>query len=271
MARMIALTCEALARPVYAAAATSPHTVTPRFFRQGLHNTPKLLRHTLQDEIDAIEPGACDAILLAYGLCGTATAALVARHTPLVLPRAHDCITLYLGSRDRYQEEFDRHPGTYWYSVDYMERQEPGAAMGLGAAGIGEEEAQYDTWVARWGAETADLLREEMRRWAKHYTRAAFIDTGLGGDEAYAARAEEKAAAEGWVYERLQGNRRLITMLLHGQWPEDEFLLVPPGMAVRQSSDALIVEAVDAAQMAAEQAAAATAASSTPRRRRRTE
>ncbi|MBK8050202.1 MAG: hypothetical protein IPK16_25730 [Anaerolineales bacterium] len=54
MARYLALTCEALARSVYAAAATSPHTVTIELFRQGLHNTPKLLRHTLQDQIDAV-------------------------------------------------------------------------------------------------------------------------------------------------------------------------------------------------------------------------
>ena len=67
-------------------------------------------------------------------MCGTATVGLTARHAPLVLPRAHDCITLYLGSRQRYNEEFMRHPGTYWYSVDYMERQEPGASRGAGSS-----------------------------------------------------------------------------------------------------------------------------------------
>ena len=41
MARYLALTCEALARPVYAAAAVSPHTVNVRLFKQGLHNRPK--------------------------------------------------------------------------------------------------------------------------------------------------------------------------------------------------------------------------------------
>ena len=35
---------------------------------------------------------------------------LIARHTPIVMPRAHDCITLYLGSRERYQAQFERHP-----------------------------------------------------------------------------------------------------------------------------------------------------------------
>lgn len=40
----------------------------------------------------------------------------------LVIPRAHDCITLYLGSRQRYLEQFNARPGTYWYSLDYLER-----------------------------------------------------------------------------------------------------------------------------------------------------
>ena len=68
MARYIALTCEALARPVYAAAATSPHTVSVRLLKQGLHNRPKSLRRTLQEEIEAITADQCDAVLLAYGI-----------------------------------------------------------------------------------------------------------------------------------------------------------------------------------------------------------
>ena len=244
MARFIALTCEALARSVYAAAATSPHTITTRFFRQGLHNTPKKLRHTLQDEIDAIQPGECDAILLAYGLCGASTATLTARHTPLVIPRAHDCITLYLGSRQRYQAEFERHPGTYWYSTDYMERQEPGTAVTLGAGNISADDTQYEAWVAKYGEETAAALRDEMSRWMSHYSRAAFIDTGLGDMDKFEQVARAKAAAEGWVFERLPGDRRLLTQLVHGEWAEAEFLVVPPGHAIRQTNGEDVMAAV---------------------------
>ena len=241
MARYLALTCEALARPVYAAAATSPHTVTVQFYRQGLHNTPKKLRHTLQDDIDAVQPGEYDAILLAYGLCGTATADLVARHTPIIMPKAHDCITLYLGSRDRYNAEFERHPGTYWYSVDYMERQETGSSSGLGS-GMLDDAEEYESWVEKWGQETADALREEIRGWTKHYTRAAFIDTGLGDGGAYEHHAQEKAAAEGWTFEHIPGDRRLVTMLVHGDWNNDEFLVVPSGHKIRQTGTETVVE-----------------------------
>ncbi|MFN8465380.1 MAG: DUF1638 domain-containing protein, partial [Caldilineaceae bacterium] len=244
MARYLALTCEALARPVYAAAAVSPHTVNVRLFKQGLHNRPKGLRVTLQDEIDAVPEGEWDAILLAYGMCGTATVGLASRHTPLVLPRAHDCITLYLGSRQRYNDEFMRHPGTYWYSVDYMERQEKGAAVALGAAGLADDEEQYEQYVQKYGQETADMLMEEIRSWSRHYTRATFIDLELNDGGIYAERAQEKAAKEGWVFERMQGDTRLMRMLMHGEWDPEEFLVVPPGKAIGQSYKDDIVKAV---------------------------
>jgi hypothetical protein len=245
MAHYVALTCEALARSIYALAAESPHTISIRLFEQGLHNRPKNLRVVLQEEIDAIEPETCDAILMVYGMCGTATVGLQARHTPLVIPRAHDCITLYLGSRQRYQEEFERHPGTYWYSVDYMERTDPDASVALGAAGIEEQEAQYDEYVRKFGKEMADMLVAEMRKWAQHYTRAAFIDTRLGDAARYRKMAEEKATKEGWVFEHLEGNRRLLKMLVEGNWAAEEFLLVPPGHVIRQQYNDLLVKAED--------------------------
>ncbi len=239
MARYLAITCEALARTIYAVAAATPHTITMQMLEQGLHNHPRNLRSILQQQIDAIPPKQYDSILLVYGMCGTATIGLIARHTPLVIPRAHDCITLYLGSHERYTEEFQKHPGTYWYSVDYMERTRDNT-VALGAVGLEEEEAQYEKYVAKWGKETADMLIEEMRQWAKHYTRAVFIDTGMGDAARYERMAQEKAQREGWIYERKQGNRRLLEMLVNGNWAEDEFLVVQPGYKIRQSGHGLI-------------------------------
>jgi len=244
MQHYIALTCEALARSIYALAATSPHTVNVRLYRQGLHNTPRLLRETLQEQIDAIQPGECDAILLAYGICGTSTVGLTARHTPLVIPRAHDCITLYLGSRRRYDEEFRAHPGTYWYSLDYLEHlSDDGQSVTLGAANLGVMDEVYQEYVEKYGQENADYLMEVMGEWGKHYDRAVFIDMGLGDGSAYEAMTREQAARRGWLFERKQGDHRLLRMLVGGDWPEDEFLVVPPGYTLRQSSDDGLVRA----------------------------
>ena len=49
--------------------------------------------------MDRTPEGVYDAILLGYGLCGNGLAGVTARHTRLVLPRAHDCIGILMGSR----------------------------------------------------------------------------------------------------------------------------------------------------------------------------
>src|SRR3989304_5298097 len=125
--RLAALTCEVLARSVYLCAARSPHVVDVRLNRRGLHDDPPNLRTILQAELDTIS-APYDAVVLAYGLCGGATAGLRAGSIPLVVPRAHDCITLFLGDRARYQADFVGNPGTYWYVQDYLERTDEGSA-----------------------------------------------------------------------------------------------------------------------------------------------
>jgi hypothetical protein len=245
MKHYIALTCEALTRSIYALSAESDNTITVRLFKQGLHNRPPNLRDVLQAQIDAIEPDECDAILLVYGICGMATVGLTARHTPLVIPRAHDCITLILGSRERYQTEFNAHPGTYWYTVDYMEHLEEGSSVALGAAGIEDEQKQYDEYVAKFGQETADMLIEEMRQWSRHYSRAAFVDMGLGNSTPFEQKAQDKAAAEGWIYERKNGSNRLLAQLIAGDWSEEDFLIVPPGQTITQVYDDRLVDAAN--------------------------
>jgi hypothetical protein len=242
MSHFIALTCSALARSVYAAAATADAAVSVRLFDQGLHNAPKNLRARLQAAIDAVQPGECDAILLVYGICGTATIGLTARHTALVLPRAHDCITLYLGSKERYQEEFDTYPGTYWYSQDYLERNPSSSAIALGAASIEVSEALYQSYVQKYGQDNADYLMEVMGEWGNHYDRAVFIDTGLTRGTSCEALAREQAQRRQWTFEHKAGDRRLVNRLLNGEWADDEFLFVRPHHHIMLSGNSGLIQ-----------------------------
>ena len=50
--RLLALTCEVLARSVYLCAARSPHVVDVQLNRRGLHDDPPNLRDILQAQID---------------------------------------------------------------------------------------------------------------------------------------------------------------------------------------------------------------------------
>src|SRR5690348_278494 len=96
--RVAVVLCGVLKDEFAALAASRPNIVHIEVLQQGLHNTPPLLKSTLQETIDRIEATnlAFDAIVLGYGLCSRGTEGVTTRRAKLVLPRAHDCITLLL-------------------------------------------------------------------------------------------------------------------------------------------------------------------------------
>jgi len=108
------IACEVLTREVCRYVADSPHTVDLEFTPRGAHDDSNRLRALIQSHIDEAESSArrYDAILLGYGLCGNSTLHLTARKTRLVIPRAHDCCTLFLGSREAFRQHFADVPST---------------------------------------------------------------------------------------------------------------------------------------------------------------
>lgn len=237
-----AICCEVLARLVYYAAALSPHVVDVELLGKGLHNEPDDLRSELQLRLDAVEEVKYDAILLGYGLCSNSIAGLVCAHTKLVVPRAHDCITLYLGSGERYSAEFRANPGTYWYSADYIERGSDGDYIPLGSDADQKEMSRvYQEYVEKYGRDNADYLMEVMGAWRQHYSRAAYIDTAEVALPDYSEQVRQLAAGRGWSFERLVGSLAIMRALLAGQWSEGRFLIVPPGYAIVPTNDERIL------------------------------
>ena len=242
--RLVALTCEVLARSVYLCAARSPHVVDVRLNQRGLHDDPPNLRTILQAQVDEVGPPH-DAVVLAYGLCGGATAGLRAGSLPLVVPRAHDCITLFLGSRDRYSAEFLGHPGTFWYVQDYLERTTDGSAFGgVGAGTEAATQATHEAYVAKYGEENAAYLMEALGEWRSHYDRAAYVDMGVA-PAAAASLAEDRARADaeqrGWAVEKLAGELILVRRLIDGDWGAEDFLVLSPGERLAMSYDERVI------------------------------
>jgi hypothetical protein len=246
--RYLCITCEALARPVYYCAAQSPHVIDVELLKRGLHNQPLNLKETLQKRIDEAESQKFDGILLVYGLCGQATAGLTARTVPIVIPRAHDCITLFLGSRARYQDQFENHPGTYWYSQDYIERDDgSGSSLSMGSGADIELESVYTDYIEKYGKENADYLMEVMGAWQQHYRRAVYIDLGIGNGSVVENEAKNAATRRGWAFERMAGDLVLIHKLLETDWLKQpnhsDFLVVLPNQQVTMTFDESIIKA----------------------------
>jgi hypothetical protein len=245
--RLYAIACDVVARPVYLCAARSPHVVDVRLFERGLHNEPRDLRSRLQEAIDEAPPPA-EAVVLGYGLCGGATAGIVARDKPIVLPRAHDCITLFLGARERYQEQMAG-PATYWYVADQLERND-GYRAGVGGLAIGSDtdaqvEATRTEYVAKYGEDNADYLMEVLGGWRSHYGRAAFVAMGVADETGPESEAREEADRRGWAFERIEGSLVLLRRLIDGDWGED-VLVLQPGERLAMSYDDGVVKAVPA-------------------------
>jgi hypothetical protein len=225
--------------------------------RRGLHDDPPNLRTILQREIDAIDGTRAlagdaigapyDAVVLAYGLCGAATAGLRAGSIPLVVPRAHDCITLFLGSRDRYTAEFTGHPGTYWYVQDFVERSDDeGRFAGMGAVSDAEARATYEQYVAKYGEDNAAYLMEALGGWRSHYDRAAYVDMAVADPHAAAAVeafARDDADRRGWAFEKLAGELLLVKRLIDAEWAPEDYLVVRPGERLAMSYDDAVIRA----------------------------
>mgnify|MGYP001112206213 FL=1 len=118
------IACNVFMREACLCIARSPHVIDVDFFELGEHVQPTRLREALQAKIDEASNSAknYDTILLLYGLCGNAAVGLRARNIRLVIPRAHDCCTILLGSKERFQEHFQANPSMPFSSVGYLER-----------------------------------------------------------------------------------------------------------------------------------------------------
>lgn len=225
------ISCNVFKREIEYAAARSPYTLEIEFLELGEHARPRELRRKLQERIDAID--GFDAVLLGYGLCGTATDGLAAGKVPLVLPRSHDCCGILLGGRKRFEELFADMPSSPFGSVGFVEHGDYYFSDGEMLFGDG-----YAALVEQYGEDDAryiwDAMHPKLDGRLQPITFIAIPEIPCGeAMERCRARADE----EGRAFQVETGSLRLVRGLLAGNWDESEFLIVPPGRSIRQVGD----------------------------------
>ena len=227
------IACEIAFREACWCAARSPNLVDFTFLSQGYHDNTDIGLEKIQEQVDAVPPGRFDAILLGYGLCNNIITGLVARDTPIVIPRAHDCITFFLGSRERYHSYFLDHPGTYYYTTGWLEHRERGGERveRRQGAGLGVQ-LEYDALVEKYGEDNARYLLDTMDNWTDNYTHGVFIDFEFSRNLPAKERAKEICRERNWAYEEVEGDLSLLQTWLDGPWPEQDFLTVRKGERV---------------------------------------
>lgn len=226
--RLQLIACKVLQREAYFCAARTKNVVDVVLMPQGLHNEPDKLRSEVHKALERtcdIQDRPYDATLLGYGLCSNGVVGL-SSGIPIVIPRAHDCITVLLGSKERYQEYFDSHRGIYWYSPGWIESgKQPGKER---------YEKLLEEYTQKYGQDNAQYLLEVEQTWMKEYQWATYVDWGLSESGAYKAFTKECAEFLGWNCEELAGDPGLMQRFVDGLWSEDEFLVVPPGQRIAE-------------------------------------
>jgi len=189
------------------------------FLEQGLHRTPNKMPQAIQEIIHQAGDDI-DYIMLGYGTCGTGIVGVKAEKQPVVIPKAHDCISFWLGSPENHRKEHAKAPGTYYLTRGWIEEAKSPLAS-------------FEEYTERYGRETAEwVIGEEY----KNYTRVALVDTGIGDPADYREHARANAQFLRLAYEEIKGSLALFEKMVKGEWKADEFIILQPGEEVTQKT-----------------------------------
>lgn len=251
------IACNVFLREACLCVGRSPHVFDIEFLELGVHVRPDILREKIQEAIDRCEasPRPYDAVVLLFGLCGNAGVGLRARSIPLVMPRAHDCCTVLLGDKRRFEELFGDAPSTPFSSAGYMERGDYFIRVEEGEYKVHYGDA-YAEMVAQYGEENARYIWDTMHPPGLEdgSKQAVFIALEELAHLDHEQRFGEQADDEGVSYRRVEGDLRLIAKLIAGEWDPDDFLVVQPGECTQGVYDfGEIIRAVPCADLADEE------------------
>jgi N-methylhydantoinase A/oxoprolinase/acetone carboxylase beta subunit len=227
------IACAVLARDIKEVARDLGLTLEHTFLEAGLHENPHKLNQQVQQAIDHIsDQGDADRIIIGYGVCGKGTVGLISRDVPLVIPKVHDCIALFLGGDAAYQEQFKTYPGTYYLSAGWCEEKAVPMSQRRGRAWFGNRQLVYEDVKNTHGQTAADHTFAFLNSWQKNYQRAAFIETRSGQAARYERMAKEMADEYGWRFERIKGDQGMIRQMLTVTESTPRVLVVPPGHTI---------------------------------------
>ena len=224
--------CDVFTRIACELVAKSPHIIDLDFVPMLNHNDPLKLKRIIMQKIDKSisDSGRIyDAVILGFGLCGNAVIGLSCP-VPMVIPRAHDCCTILMGSKEKFISDFGSNLSTRWCSTGYYER-----AIAEGSGHISGQQlenhktsAEYLNYVEQYDEETADYLWETLYPRIET-NKSVYIKTNgfeySNSFENYSTLMENQGVDLAVV----DGDISLLRSLINGNWDDDNFLTIPPG------------------------------------------
>ena len=211
------------------------------FMEQYLHNTPDIMRHKLQEEIDKIGKDY-EKIILGYGLCSNGVAGLLSDKHEIIIPKVDDCISLFLGSKERYLELFTKDPATYYLCKGWIEYG--GDPYRGYLVWTGKEDSVPQEWLRgkeiygakRYDEDTARFLVYDM---LKNYKKIILINNDdveevhrkyINGMISFLNEVLEREI----FLEEVQGSVKFLEKMAKCDWNEKNFLRFEPGQKILQ-------------------------------------
>ncbi|MBC3889235.1 DUF1638 domain-containing protein [Acetobacterium paludosum] len=178
------------------------------FVSMDFHLYPKKLKTELQRIID--QSRGYDKIILAFGLCGGAANGLKATNCELVIPRVHDCISIFLCPKNGCVCDFKKEIGTFYLSNGWM---------------ITEKSilSDYQRILQKFGPQKANKI---LNRMYDGYKKILFIETGGVRQDEVIRQSKEIAELFKAEYETIQGQSAFIEKIISGPWDEENFITV---------------------------------------------
>jgi hypothetical protein len=236
------IACEIFYREICACVARSRHVIDVEFLSQGLHDLPSgTMAARVQKAIDTASPDRYAGVLLGFALCNNGVVGLSHPSLPIVMPRAHDCIALFLGSRATYDSVFGENPGTFYKTAGWIERDHTNLEDESVPSDSPFSALQtFESYVAKYGEENALYLMETMLG-LKNYSRMVYIDLPGLAPLPHADETRRDAERLGLQFEQKQGDLRWLQRLTDGPWDAEDFLVVQPGERIAPAYDGSIL------------------------------
>jgi len=195
------------------------------------HNKPDNLRADLQARIDAaLSVRKYDIFLLLYGLCGNSTIGLSCP-VKMIMPRIHDCCTMFMGSKEKFATEFGNNLSMRWCTSGYYER----SYMDDGLTGHPSQSREtyrnnpeYRVLAEQFGEDNAEYIWETMHPEIET-PEAAYIKIEgfeMPGCEGGFRKAVE---AQGKTLRVIEGGTAYLRDMINGPWDNERFLEINPG------------------------------------------
>ena len=244
--RIHIIACRIFSRELNWLAAQSENQIDITWVGRGLHNTPDKLRCHLCDTVNDIYrqieekelDHRPDYIALAYGLCSGGVVGVECKDIPIIIPRTDDCIALFMGSQEKYMQEFTDAKGAFWLNNGWIEQSLNPLDIEL------LRRRKWQEYAEKYGEDNADYLIDVESSWISNYSTLGYIHSDAYDSQKYLDHAKNQAENNNWSLREIKGDLRLLRMLVDGNWNDREFLILKKGEKVAPDYTGAKIKAV---------------------------